>query len=204
MNVDNSLEPAAGGPLSDGERADLVLMREEERLARDLYRRFHQAWGQPIFDNIAASEQRHYDAIGRLLERYSVPDPSVGQPPGVYAETELQDAYDMWLARGLSSVEGAYAVGVELETGDIADLSAAVEGSDEAAIHRVYENLRAASENHLQAFEAATSGRPMGGGRGWRRRRRGGKHGGDGCDGGHQGGRGGHGRHGGGRARRDS
>ncbi len=203
MNVDNRLEPAAGGPLSYGERADLVLMREEERLARDLYRRFHQAWGQPIFENIAASEQRHYDAIGRLLERYSVPDPSVGQPPGVYAETELQDAYDMWLARGLSSVEGAYAVGVELETGDIADLSAAVEGSDEAAIHRVYENLRAASENHLQAFEAATSGRPMGGGRGWRRRRRGG-HGGDGCDGGHQGGRGGDGRHGGGRARRDS
>ena len=184
MNVDDSSRPAAGGPLSDGERADLVLMREEERLARDLYRRFHQAWGVPIFDNIAASEQRHYDTIGRLLERYDVPDPSVGQPPGTYADTELQGAYDAWLARGLSSVEGAYAAGVELETGDIADLSAAVQGSDQAAIHRVYENLRAASENHLRAFEAAVSGRPIGGGRGWRRR------GGDGC--------------GGGRARRDS
>jgi len=200
MNVVDSLDPAAGGPLSDGERADLVLMREEERLARDLYRRFHRAWGVPIFDNIAASEQRHYDAIGRLLERYGVPDPSVGQPPGVYVGPELQDAYDMWLARGLSSAEGAYAVGVELETGDIADLSAAVQGSDEAAIQRVYENLRAASENHLRAFEAAISGRPIGGGRGWRRHRRGG---GDGCDGGHHGGGGGHG-HRGGRGRRDS
>ncbi|WP_407689733.1 DUF2202 domain-containing protein [Mycobacterium sp. HUMS_1102779] len=176
-------------------------MREEERLARDLYRRFHQAWDVPIFDNIAASEQRHYAAIGRLLERYSVPDPSVGQPPGVYADTELQDAYDAWLARGLSSIEEAYAAGVELETGDIADLSAAVQGSDEAAIHRVYENLRAASENHLRAFEAAVSGRPIGGGRGWRRRV--GERGGDGCGGGHHGGGGGHG-HRGGRARRDS
>jgi hypothetical protein len=179
MNVDNSSKPLAGSPLSDDERAGLVLMREEERLARDLCRRFHQAWGVPIFDNIAASEQRHYDAIGRLLERYSVPDPSVGQPAGAYADAELQDTYDVWLARGLSSVEAAYAVGVELETGDIADLSAAVEDSDEAAIHRVYENLRAASENHLRAFEAAVSGRPIGGGRGWRRRRRGGGYGGD-------------------------
>lgn len=193
MNVDDGPEPMAGGPLSDAERAGLARMREEERLARDLYRRFHQAWGVPIFDNIAASEQRHHDAVGRLLERYGVPDPSVGQSPGGYADAELQDAYDVWLARGLSSVEEAYAVGFELETGDIADLSAAAAGSDEAAIHRVYGNLRAASENHLRAFEAALSGRPMGGGgRGWRRRRhrrRGG--------GGHRGGAGGHGRQGG-------
>ncbi|CDZ90258.1 DUF2202 domain-containing protein [Rhodococcus ruber] len=188
MNVDDSSGSVADGPLSDSERADLLLMREEERLARDLYRRFHQAWGVPIFGNISDSEQRHHDAIGRLLERYSVPDPSAGQLPGVYADTELQEAYDTWLARGLSSVDEAYAVGVELETGDIADLSAAVERSDEAAIHRVYGNLRAASENHLQAFEGSMSGRPFGGGR--RRRWRGGAHGGDGYR--HRGGRGRH------------
>lgn len=169
MNVGDSPEPSPGGPLSERERADLVLMREEERLARDLYRRFHQVWDVTIFANIAASEQRHYDAIGRLLRRYHVPDPSAGRPPGSYADTDLQDAYDAWLARGLCSVEAAYAVGVELETGDIADLSAAVGGSGEAAIHRVYENLRAASENHLRSFEA-TAGRPIGGGRRWRRR----------------------------------
>lgn len=102
-----------------------------------MYRRFHQARGVPVFGNIAASEQRHHDAVGRLLKRY----------------------------------------GVELETGDIADLSAAVEDSDKAVIRRVYENLLAASENHLRAFERQTSGRPVGGGRGWRPRWRGG----DGC-----------------------
>ncbi|BBZ64898.1 hypothetical protein MINS_03270 [Mycolicibacterium insubricum] len=171
MNMDDNPEPTAVGPLSDGERADLVLMREEERLARDLYLRFHQAWGVPIFGNIAASEQRHYDAVGRLLARYGVPDPSVGRGPGSYADAELQAAYDGWLARGLSSVEDAYKVGVELETGDIADLSAATEGSDEAVLRKVYGNLRAASENHLQAFQARLSGGRMGCGGGWRRRR---------------------------------
>lgn len=193
MSVDDSAESAASTPLSDRERVDLVRMREEERLARDLYRQFHQAWGVPIFDNIAASEQRHYDAIGRLLKRYNVPDPSAGQPLGVYTETELQDAYDTWLTKGLSSIGAAYAVGVELETGDIADLSSAAEGSDEAAIQRVYENLRAASENHLRAFEGAISGRPIGGGRRWRRRRRGAEHSGEGCTGDRHGGGRGHG-----------
>ncbi|MCV7317471.1 DUF2202 domain-containing protein [Mycolicibacillus parakoreensis] len=187
MNGDDTAGPSRGGPLSDGERADLVLMREEERLARDLYRRFHQAWGVPVFDNIAASEQRHHDAIGRLLDRYGVPDPSAGQPAGVYAEADLQNAYDRWLARGLSSVEEAYAVGVELETGDIADLTAAAEDSEKADIHRVYENLRAASENHLRAFDRQTAKRPYGGGRrGWR----GGAHRGGGEGYGHRGGRG--------------
>ncbi|MDI3314422.1 MAG: DUF2202 domain-containing protein [Mycobacterium sp.] len=155
MIANDDPKPVAGSRLSDAERAGLVLLREEERVARDLYRRFHQAWGMPIFGNIAASEQRHYDAIGRLLKRYSVPDPSVGRPPGVYADTELQNAYDMWLARGLSSAEEAFAVGIELETGDIADLSVAMHGSDQAAIQRVCENLRAASQNHLRAFKAA-------------------------------------------------
>lgn len=156
-----------GDPLTADERADLILMREEERMARDLYRRFHEAWDVPIFANIAASEQRHFDAVGRLLDRYGVSDPSVGQQVGHYSEPRLQEAYDTWLARGLSSAQEAYAVGVELETGDIADLTAAVEATDQDPMHRVYGNLLEASERHLQAFESAVAGRPIGGGRGW-------------------------------------
>lgn len=186
MDVDRRRGAADDGPLSEEERADLVLMREEERLARDLYRRFDEAWGVPIFGNIADSEQRHHDAIGRLLERYRIADPSSGLPPGSYADPDLQRNFDEWLARGLSSVEDAFAVGYELEVADIADLSAAFEGSDQAAVRNVYENLREASNNHLRAFEAAISDRPLGGGRGRRRRRggrgphRGGCHGGRG------------------------
>ncbi|ATD69321.1 MULTISPECIES: DUF2202 domain-containing protein [Gordonia] len=75
-------------PLSDSERADLLLMREEERLARDLYRRSHQAWGVPIFGNISDGEQRHHDAIGRLLKRYSVPGVAVDRPSS-NASTDL-------------------------------------------------------------------------------------------------------------------
>lgn len=172
MDVDHLRDAAGRGSLSEKERADLLQMREEERLARDLYRRFYEAWGVPIFGNIADSEQRHHDAIGRLLKRYGIADPSSGRPPGAYADPDLQRNFDDWLARGLSSVEEAYTVGYELETADIADLSAAFEGSDQPAVRNVYENLRAASDNHLRAFEAAISDRAPGRGRG---RRRGGR-----------------------------
>ena len=147
-----------GQSLSEQERSDLTLMREEERMARDLYRQFHDAWQVQIFDNISTSEQRHYDTVGVLLEQYGVSDPSAGLAVGVYADPQLQQQYDAWLAQGLATVEAAYAAGAELEAADISGLTSAMEVSDEDAIDRVYEKLRKGSENHLRAFEGAASG----------------------------------------------
>ncbi|MGX7730181.1 DUF2202 domain-containing protein [Rhodococcus sp. 2H158] len=155
-----------GGALSTQEQSDLVVMREEERLARDLYQQFAQKWGAQIFERISASEQRHYDAVGALLGRYGVNDPSAGLAAGTYADPQLQSAYDGWLARGLTSVEEAYAVGAELEAADIAELSTAIEVSDEDAIDRLYGKLRTGSEHHLQAFRAALTGEEPAGGHG--------------------------------------
>ncbi|MFZ2177102.1 MAG: DUF2202 domain-containing protein [Rhodococcus sp. (in: high G+C Gram-positive bacteria)] len=161
--------PPAGQSLSEEERTDLTLMREEERVARDLYRQFHDAWQAQIFDHISTSEQRHYDAVGGLLEQYGVPDPSDGLAVGVYADPQLQQQYDAWLAQGLATVEAAYAVGAELEAADISGLTTAIEVSDEDAIDRVYEKLRRGTENHLRAFEGAASGEQhVGGDRGHR------------------------------------
>ncbi|MEZ7236235.1 DUF2202 domain-containing protein [Rhodococcus sp. GXMU-t2271] len=152
--------------LSTQEQSDLVAMREEERLARDLYQQFAQKWGVQIFERISVSEQRHYDAVGGLLGRYGVSDPSAGLAVGAYADPQLQDAYDGWLARGSTSVEEAYAVGAELEAADVDGLSTAIEVSDEDAIDRVYGNLRTGSEHHLQAFRAAQAGEELPGGQG--------------------------------------
>jgi hypothetical protein len=41
--------------LSDAEKASLTLMREEEKLARDVYVYVYDIWGTPIFSNIATS-----------------------------------------------------------------------------------------------------------------------------------------------------
>lgn len=155
---------STGGVLSAQEKSDLVTTRDEERLTRDLYQQFAQKWGAQIFERISASEQRHYDAVGALLDQYGVSDPSAGLAAGTYSDPLLQGAYDGWLTRGLSSVEEAYAVGAELETADITKLSTAIEVSDKDTIDRVYGKLRTGSEHHLQAFQAALTGQaPTGG-----------------------------------------
>ena len=101
----------------------LSFSREEERMARDLYAALADKYdGARPFSLITNSEDRHFDAVGVLIERYDVKDPSSGKAAGTYAIPALQRLYDGWLAKGSTSLKNAYQVGVELEQRDIADL----------------------------------------------------------------------------------
>lgn len=146
----------------------LTFSREEERMARDLYRFFADRYdGDRPFSNIVDSEQRHFDAIGRLLTRYGLADPSAGRAAGRYADPAIQRLYDTWKAQGSRSLQAAFAVGVDLENRDIADLekSAATPGLPDD-VRTVYSNLLQASRNHLAAFtRAAERGSAPGQGR---------------------------------------
>lgn len=143
---------AAAAPLSAAEEADLLFMREEEKLARDVYNAMYARWRQPIFRNIAASEQTHMNAILTLLNRYGLPDPAAGNAPGVFTNPELQALYDELIARGNQSRVEALRVGVAIEEADIADLEASLTHTTHADIRMVYNNLLRASRNHLRAF----------------------------------------------------
>src|SRR5512143_2239794 len=66
---------AATEPLSSQEQADLLYMREEEKLARDTYLTLYDLWASTVFSNIASSEQMHMDAILKLLKKYNLSDP---------------------------------------------------------------------------------------------------------------------------------
>ena len=65
--------------LSTVEMEALQFMREEEKLARDVYLRLHQQWNMQVFANIAKSEQRHMDAMKCLLDKYELADPAEGK-----------------------------------------------------------------------------------------------------------------------------
>ena len=60
--------------LDETEIHHLEFIREEEKLAHDVYTVLYEQWGMQIFDNIAESEQRHTDAMGRLLAYYGLED----------------------------------------------------------------------------------------------------------------------------------
>ena len=136
--------------LSAEEAAALLFMREEEKLARDVYNQMYALWGQPVFQNIAASEQTHTDEIKLLLDRYGLADPALD--PGQFTDANLQALYNQMIAQGSVSLTEALNVGVLIEQTDIADLQARLAQTDNADIQLVYTNLMNASYNHLAAF----------------------------------------------------
>lgn len=141
--------------LTAEQAADLSFTRDEERMALDLWTLFAEEYPETeVFANIAESEQRHFDAVGDKLDQYGLPDPSEGMPPGEYVVPAIQELYDAWEARGLTSLEEALQVGVELETRDIADLEALIAKDNPADIEQVYSNLCDGSYDHLAAFTA--------------------------------------------------
>ena len=146
--------------LSAEESAALLYMREEEKLARDVYNQLYTLWGQPVFQNIAASEQTHTDEIKLLLDRYGLADPAL--EPGRFTDANLQALYDQLIAQGSVSLTDALNVGALVEQTDIADLQARLAQTDNADIQLVYNNLMNASYNHLAAFTGEQGGNGQG------------------------------------------
>lgn len=141
---------AAG--LTDEEVYWLTYMREEEKLARDVYLFLYDKWGSPIFSKIAGSEQTHMDAIKALLDRFGIADPANGKSRGAFTNPDLQALHDDLIKQGGVSLVEALKVGVFIEETDIDDLNAGIASTDRNAIKTVYSNLLQGSLNHLKAF----------------------------------------------------
>jgi hypothetical protein len=139
------------GSLSDAEIEGILYMREEEKLARDVYLTLYEAWGLPIFQNIARSEATHMEAVNTLIDRYGLADPAAAEV-GVFTNPTLQKLYDQLVAAGRTSLADALRVGAAIEEIDILDLQERQAQTDQADIELVYENLMKGSRNHLRAF----------------------------------------------------
>jgi len=141
---------AAG--LSDDEIYSLTYMRQEEKLARDVYFFLYDTWGSLIFDNISVNEQTHMDRIKTLLDRYGLPDPVEDDTAGKFSDVDWRDLYEKLTDAGRASLVEALRVGVFIEVTDIADLTDGIAAANHKDIRTVYTNLRKASQNHWDAF----------------------------------------------------
>jgi len=146
------LDQSAVDPLSDREIEDILYMREEEKLARDVYLTLYQEWGLSIFQNIANSEATHMAAIKSLIDRYGLEDPVANNEIGVFTNPILQELYDQLVAEGSKSLGDALRVGAAIEEIDILDLERAVAQTDKADVQLVYQSLMKGSRNHLRSF----------------------------------------------------
>ena len=150
----NNLDNISPSALSAAEEESLAFMREEEKLARDVYTALYNIHGTKIFSNIAASEQSHTDAVLSLIERYGLVDPMQIDIYGSFENSELQLIYDNLVVSGsISSLEALY-VGATVEELDIYDLQNQIDNIvDNEDIIFVYENLLKGSRNHLRSFD---------------------------------------------------
>lgn len=136
--------------LSAEETASLLFMREEEKLALDVYNFLYATWGQPTFQNIAASEQKHTDEIKLLLDKYGLADPALA--PGQFTDANLQALYTQLTTQGSISLADALKVGAAIEEIDILDLQTRLAQTNNADLQLVFTNLMNGSYSHLQAF----------------------------------------------------
>ncbi len=141
------------GELTEAEIESIRFMREEEKLARDVYLYLYEIYPLRPFEKISSSEQAHMDAIDYLIITYQLEDPVGENAVGVFQNEELQELYIKLIAQGSTSREEALKVGALIEEVDIMDLQTDLDsiGQNEDLV-RVYTNLCNASKNHLRAF----------------------------------------------------
>lgn len=139
------------GNLTVAEVAGLMEMREEEKLAGDVYTTFFEKYEQVIFTNISKSEAAHTGAVLYLLNGYGLEDPAL-EGLGQFTNPLFTSLFEQLTLKGSENLVEALKVGAFIEEYDINDLMHFLEETENANVARVYGNLLKASKVHLRAF----------------------------------------------------
>jgi hypothetical protein len=150
--LDTTISEIPVTSLTSYEQEGILYMREEEKLARDVYLQLYDTWGTNNFNNIGSSEQTHMDAMKSLIDRYGLSDPAEGLGIGEFTNPELQQLHDDLIEQGSKSEIDALKVGAAIEEIDILDIERYVQQTSKLDIEIVYENLLKGSRNHLRSF----------------------------------------------------
>ena len=140
--------------LTENEKAGILLMREEEKMARDVYQSLNEKWDQMPFVHISESEINHMARMKLLIDKYQLKDPveKNADKRGAFDNQQLKKLYDELITSGTISLEAAFRAGAKVEEVDIRDLKEAMARTSNEEIKNTYADLISASENHLRAF----------------------------------------------------
>lgn len=168
------------GVLDIGEETHLIFMREEEKLARDVYLTLSEMYpSAAIFATIGEdSEQTHTDTVRDMLAKYGIPDPnpdannlpaSIGVFTGADYGWYFTDKFNALVGRGSQNLLEALYVGAFIEELDMLDIvgcpkiivetdngidagECGLTYTDEAALQIMYTHLLEGSKDHLRAY----------------------------------------------------
>ena len=115
QNSTDGADEVIVAPLSEQEKADILFLREEEKLARDVYLLSYDLYGHIIFNNISNSEQTHMNSVYTLIVKYNLSDPAEGRQQGEFENVVLQNLYDSLALQSSVSLLAALKVGAAIE-----------------------------------------------------------------------------------------
>jgi hypothetical protein len=127
----------------------LYAVREDEKVARDLYAAFFEKYKLKAFENLSKAEINHIRAVELLMDYYEIEYPEAGDY-GKFTDPARQQLYDSLLLKGETALE-AFKVMAQLEEDNIVSYLKVLEDIDNDNIGIVIENLERASENHFKA-----------------------------------------------------
>lgn len=138
--------------LSEKEKTDLIFLREEEKLARDVYDHCYEKYGLNVFNNISSSEETHFSNVLTLLQKYGIEDPAANKLPGEFSNPDLQQLYNDLIQQADASLMAALQVGATIEDMDISDIKLFYANTTLPDLISVYDALTCGSRNHLRSF----------------------------------------------------
>lgn len=146
-------ETATQISLTANELKDLLFLREEEKLARDVYLFSFEKYNMQIFKNISNSEVQHMSNVLQLLNTYNIDDPASTEI-GVFNNSALQAIYNELIEQSSISLIEALKVGDKIEDLDIRDLALNELRTDKSDLLSLYGSLKCGSINHLRSFHS--------------------------------------------------
>ena len=143
---------AATPKVTATQKAQLIYIIQEEKLARDVYTALAAKGYSQKFANISRSEQTHMNLLAGILKTYGIADPTIGLKPGVFKDKNLTALYAKIMKTAPNSSAEAIAAGVLIEKTDITDIEKMLKGFTQVDIKSVLNSLLSGSKNHLAAF----------------------------------------------------
>lgn len=144
-------------PLTEVEVEMLKYVREEEKMAHDVYYVLSEIYKKPIFKNIMKSEQNHMDKVWCLLIHFNVEDPASDEI-GKFTNDEIQELYNYLVDLGTKNIIDGLTAGAIIEDYDIYDIEHWMSQTDNEAIISVFSNIVCGSGNHLISFTRLLDG----------------------------------------------
>jgi len=138
--------------LEEAKLARILFIREEEKLAYDVYKTMFDKYGVTVFQNVPNSELSHMEAMLTIIKKYDLVDPINVNPMGIFKNTTLQALYTKLIDQGNISLLSAYQVGALIEELDISDLTSSLAVTNNQDVRLVYDFLNKGSRNHLRSF----------------------------------------------------